>query len=142
MDTTRVKDVMSAIPHVISPDATLREAAEAMEQHECGSLPVCREDKLVGILTDRDIVVFGLAGGKNPDRAVVGEIMAPQVFTCKEEDTLAQVADMMSDQDVRRLVVVDNSGKITGVISVTDMIKCVDRDEVNDEIMHHLFRYA
>jgi CBS domain-containing protein len=144
MDKTQVKEVMSEAPYAVSPSTSLRAAAKVMEEHECGALPVCDEDGVLrGILTDRDVVIFGLAADKDPDADTVADIMNSPVFTCTQEETLAHAADVMSEQSVRRLVVIDHEGgDICGIISMSDMIKCTDKDEVNDEVLHHLFKYA
>lgn len=142
MDKTPVKDVMSDVPHVTEPKTTLRSAAKIMEEYECGSLPICENGELVGIITDRDIVIFGLASDKDVDECTVEEIMTTRVFTCYEDDTLEVAADTMGDLEVRRLVVLGEDNKITGIISVSDMIKCADNDSINDDILHHLFKYA
>ncbi|MCB2082141.1 MAG: CBS domain-containing protein [Rickettsiales bacterium] len=143
MKTIQVRDVMSAIPHLIEPEATLRQAAQRMEEFECGSLPVCGSGNVLkGIVTDRDIVIFGLAAGLDPDQTTIGEIMTQDVYTCQVDVTLDKAADIMSDQDVRRLVVVDAQKRVVGVLSISDMIKCADSDTVNDDVIHHLFRYA
>ena len=142
MKNTKVADVMSMQPYVIDPEATLRDAAIRMEAFECGALPVEFQGKLVGIITDRDIVIMGLAEDKDPDVAVVGEIMATDVFTCKPTDSLLEAADFMADQGVRRLVVVDEHGGVKGLVSISDMLKRPDIDKVDDDVVHHLFKYA
>ncbi len=144
MDKTQVAEVMAEIAYSVKTSDSLRDAAKIMEDHECGALPVLGDDGgLCGILTDRDVVIFGLAGDKNVDDTAVEEIMSSPVFTCTKHETLAHAADTMSEQGIRRLVVLDQEdGKVCSIISMSDMIKCTDSDKVNDEVMHHLFKYA
>lgn len=143
MDKTHVNAVMTPSPKVINATASLADAAIMMQQHECGALPVVAESmKPVGILTDRDIVIYGIAAGLNPAITRVDEIMSEDVVTCSEYDTLSLAADVMSEHDVHRLVVINNAGNIVGILSASDMIKCADSDCVNDDVLHHLYRYA
>jgi CBS domain-containing protein len=143
MDKTPIHTVMSASPHVIATTATLVDAAKLMQQHDCGALPVVADSKKpVGMLTDRDIVVYGIAAGLDIHTTTVDEIMSEDVITCDEHDTLSLAADVMSEHDVHRLVVINKAGDIVGILSSSDMIKCVDSDKVNDDVLHHLFRYA
>lgn len=143
MDKTPIHTVMSASPHVIATTATLVDAAKLMQQHDCGALPVVTDAKKpVGMLTDRDIVVYGIAAGLDVNTARVADIMSEEVITCHEHDTLSLAADIMSEHDVHRLVVTNKTGDIVGILSSSDMIKCVDSDKVNDDVLRHLFRYA
>jgi CBS domain-containing protein len=143
MDKTPVSTVMTTSPHMVDEKATLYDAAILMQQHECGALPVvANSTKPVGILTDRDIVIYGIAAGYNMQTTLVKEIMSADVVTCNEYDTLSLAADVMSEHDVHRLVVVNKSGDIVGILSASDMIKCADSDTVNDDVLHHLYRYA
>jgi len=140
---SKVQEFMNKTPHFISPDSTLRDAATAMQHHDCGALVVGHpDDTPSGIITDRDIVVWGLAEGRNPDTATVREIISGEVISCSKDETAEQAADKMSVNDVRRLIVVNPQNKVIGVLSTVDIIKCVDTDEINDEVIHHLFHYA
>lgn len=145
MDKTPVNKVMTPSPTTIDQDATLAQAAKLMAEHECGALPVtsaaCGRTP-VGILTDRDIVIYGLAADMDAHTTQVNEIMSNEVITCTEHDTLSLAADLMSEHDVHRLVVVGKDSAIVGILSTSDMIKRIDSDRVNDEVLHHLYRYA
>lgn len=144
MDKTLVSAVMTPAPITTTQDATLLAASKLMLQHECGSLPVTTagNHKPVGILTDRDIVIYGIAADMDASKTPVSAVMSPDVITCNEHDTLSLAADVMGEHDVHRLVVLDKNGDITGIISASDMIKCADSDSVNDDVLHHLYRYA
>ena len=139
---TRVSEMMTEHPYLVDKNLSLRDAAKKMKEFTCGSLIVGKGDTLEGIITDRDIVVWGLAGNLDPNAAPIGEIMATQVVTVEKDQSLEQAADIMSDADVRRLVVLDKNDKVVGLLSVSDIVKCPDADYVNDTILHHLYKYA
>lgn len=138
---TLVKELMATHPHMISPDCSLRTAAEQMKKFSCGSLVVGLQPPY-GIITDRDIVVYGLAAGHNPDTALVRIATAPDAITCYDDQTVEQAADEMADNDVRRLIVLNRQEKVVGVISSSDILKCPDKDAVNERVIHHLFKFA
>lgn len=139
---TTIKELMTPHPQLIHPESTMHEAAKKMREFTCGCLIAGIDEKPKGMLTDRDIVVWGLAEGLEPDRATVSEIMTPGVITCYEDKSVEEAADLMADRDVRRLVVVNRQDKVVGVLSIADMVKCSDSDVVNDNVIHHLFKYA
>jgi len=116
----KVREVMSTDVKVIGCDDTLRRAAELMRSCDIGSLPVSRDERLVGMVTDRDIVVRGLAEGLDGDTAVE-RVMTSDLKTCCDEDTVEQAADRMSDLGVRRLPVVDREGRIVGFMSLSNV---------------------
>jgi CBS domain-containing protein len=117
----RVKDLMTAQAEVISPDATSEEAASVMKTLDIGVLPVCDEEGLVGILTDRDLVVRVLAAKRDPKAMLVGEAMTPSVVYCFEDDDVERAATVMAGQQIRRLPVLDRNRKLIGIISIGDI---------------------
>ncbi len=138
-----VRDVMSSDPHTVSEDATFLEATQKMVQHDCGFLiAVDINGKVTGVITDRDIIVFGVAQGFQPNKSVVSDIMTREIVTCYDDETLDMAADHISENDIRRLVVLDRDENLKGVISIVDMLKHVEDDSINIEIIRHLFKYA
>ena len=117
----RIKDVMTPQAEVVSPDATTEDAASLMRTLNIGVLPVCDEDGLVGILTDRDLVVRVLATTRDPKAMLVGEAMTPSVVYCFEDDDVEQAATVMSGQQIRRLPVLDKNRKLVGIVSMGDI---------------------
>jgi len=117
----RIKDVMTPQAEVISPDATTEEAASLMKTLDIGVLPVCDEEGLVGVLTDRDLVVRVLAATRDPKAMLVGEAMTPSVVYCFEDDDVEQAAAVMAGQQIRRLPVLDKNRKLVGIVSVGDI---------------------
>jgi CBS domain-containing protein len=145
MEPKKVKDIMTPYPEQIAADATIAEAAKKMKDQDCGFLPIGGEiDKPIGVITDRDIVVYAIAEGKSPEITKVEEVMSTEVFVCSQEDDLKKAADEMSSQGVRRLVVTsEEGGDIVGILSVADIVSNIGGDDhVSDEIIHHLYRFA
>ena len=116
----RIKDVMTPQAEVISPDATTEDAAALMKTLDIGVLPVCDEEGLVGILTDRDLVVRVLAAARDP-KAMLGEAMTPSVVYCFDDDDLEHAAAVMAGQQIRRLPVLNKNRKMVGIVSVGDI---------------------
>jgi CBS domain-containing protein len=115
----RISDVMSRDVCVIAPDDTLGRAAGVMAKHDIGSLPVGENDRLVGFITDRDIVVRALAQGMDAD-AAVREVMSREVKYCYADDDLDEVAMNMADLELRRLPVVDREKRLVGIVSLAN----------------------
>ena len=120
---TKVKDLMTPNPLLISPAATLEQAAKKMETVNCGALPVGTENKLSGIITDRDIVIRAIAHGKNPATVKVGACMTEKVYACNENDSLEEAAEVMQRYKVSRLVVKDKEGHVTGILSFGSILR-------------------
>lgn len=135
MQHTKVKDIMTSNPVTTSPEETLNTAAGKMKDKDCGVLPVGKDGKLHGIITDRDIVIRGLCADKNPTEARVEECMTQEVFSCTENDTLSDAAELMRKHEVSRLIVTDDSGRIAGILSFGSILrKSQDLSEVSDVV--------
>ncbi len=118
----RVADCMSRDVRIADPGQSLREAARTMAQIDSGVLPVGELDRLVGMITDRDIAVRGVAQGKGPD-AHVREVMSNEVRYCYEDDDVAEVLQNMGDIQVRRLAVLNRDKRLVGMVSIGDLAK-------------------
>jgi CBS domain-containing protein len=116
----KVRDVMSRDVQVASPDQTLRAAAATMKEIDAGILPVGDNDKLVGMLTDRDIAIRGVAEGKGPD-AKVRDAMTSEVKYVFDHEDIEHVAENMAELQVRRLPVVDRDKRLVGIVSLGDL---------------------
>jgi CBS domain-containing protein len=116
-----VKDVMTGTPVTIGPAATQQVAARMMREGAIGALVVCDAGRPLGVVTDRDIVVRGVAEGDDPILAEVRAVMTPQVVHCCIDDDLDEAARKMAAHAVRRMVVVDSAEKPVGVLSVDDV---------------------
>lgn len=117
----KIRDVMTPDAVAAHPATTLMAAAEMMRLLNVGSLPVVEGERVVGILTDRDIVVRGLALGFNPRAASVADVMTRNVQTCSVDDEVEDVAHQMRDLQVRRLLVVDERERLIGIVSLGDL---------------------
>lgn len=115
-----IQDIMSRSIKVAGLNASVSETAQLMADTDLGFLPVVDADKLVGVITDRDIVTRAVAGGL-ASRCFVSDIMTSPVETCAADDTVETVVRKMGDQQLRRMPVVDASGKIVGVVALADL---------------------
>lgn len=117
----KVRDVMTPDVDVINPAAMIAEASRRMRDEEVGALPVGEKDKLVGMVTDRDIVVRAIAAGKNPEKTSVREAMSDQVLYCFEDQSTDEVAANMGENQVRRLPVVNRDKRLVGIVALGDL---------------------
>jgi CBS domain-containing protein len=126
--SVRVHEVMTRNVEVLHPDNTLEEAAEKMKRFGIGPLPVCEGDKLVGMLTDRDIIERSVAQGEDPTADRVRDVMTPGViFCCFEDQDVAEAARLMQEKQVRQLPVLSRDKRLVGIVSFGDLAK--DRNE-------------
>ena len=117
-----IQDVMTRDVQSISPEETVRRAAQLMDEFNIGSIPVCDGDKLVGMITDRDITVRSTAAGQAPETTRVGDVMSTDVRTCYAGQSVDEVLGQMGDVQIRRVPVVDQqSHKMVGIVSLGDM---------------------
>ena len=137
-----IRNVMTAQPHMIKSEETLYEAALKMAEYDCGSLVVGTDHLPEGVITDRDLVIRGLAEGLDPKDTPVSKIMTHGVITCKIDESLEDAADIMCSNNVRRLVVIDDEENVMGVLSVADILRSTENEAVNDNILYHLFKHA
>lgn len=118
----KISEVMTPNVETVSPDQTAREAASFMLRAEAGSIPVCEGDKVIGMITDRDIAVRGVAEGRGPDTPV-RDLMTDHVICAREDDNVDDVARRMSQEQVRRLPVLDADDRLCGIISLGDLAR-------------------
>lgn len=112
---------MTAEVECIGPQASLQEAADRLRQLNVGSMPVCESDRLVGMITDRDITVRCTAEGKHPAQGRVQEAMTPSVHYCFDDQEVAEAAEQMRDHQIRRLCVLDRNKRLVGIVSLGDL---------------------
>ena len=116
----QIRDVMTSDVKTVSPDHTAKDAAGFMLSADTGSIPVCRDDKVIGMITDRDIAVRGTAQGKGPD-CRVSDLMSSDVVCARDTDDVIAIAQRMSDSQVRRLPVLDADDRLVGMVSLGDL---------------------
>jgi CBS domain-containing protein len=116
----KVRDLMTTNVASVRPDSNVTEVAKLMEKFDIGSVPVCERNGVVGIITDRDIVLRNIAKGKDPGMTMVRDVMTDEVMTASPDMDVEDVTDIMSEQQIRRLPVVENN-KLVGIIALADI---------------------
>lgn len=129
----RVSEIMTRDFQVVTTRTSLQSAAALMRNGGFGYLPVKDGDKLKGALTDRDIVVRGLADGLGPE-APVGHILSETMIYCFEDDDIREAADLMKREQIRRLAVLNDAKRLTGIVSLGDIARVTDDQRLTGEI--------
>ena len=131
-----IQDVMTRDVQTVSPQETIQRAAQLMDELNVGAIPVLEGDKLVGMITDRDITVRSVAVGQNPTSTKIGDVMSTDVRTCTTDQSVQDVLDQMADVQIRRIPVLDDSGQIVGIVSLGDVATrhSADVDRTLDQI--------
>ena len=119
----RISDVMTANPECVSGRDTLVDAARIMRDSDTGVVPVLDGKKVIGLITDRDIVVRAIADGKDINNVRVNEVMTKQVRSVKEDSSVDEVLNLMSSAEIRRVPVVNSSDELVGIVSIGDLAK-------------------
>jgi CBS domain-containing protein len=131
----RVADAMTRDVHVAYPDQSITDAAKLMADCDCGALPVEDNDRLVGMITDRDIVVRALAQGKADAR--IREVMSQDIKYCFDDEDVDSVAHNMGDLQVRRLPVVNRNKRLVGILSLGDIAK-TNETQASADALHSI----
>lgn len=118
-----VSDYMRRDVTVVGPNDTIQQAARIMGQIDAGVLPVGENDRLVGMLTDRDIAIRAVGEGKDPAQCRVRDIMTQEVSYCFEDDAISDAADHMAELQVRRLPVLNRDKRLVGMLSIGDIAR-------------------
>lgn len=113
--------IMTRNVEVVKPDSILQEAAAKMKSLDVGMLPVCDGDRLVGMLTDRDITVRATAEGHDPGKTRVRDVMTPDVICCFEDQSVQEAAKLMEERQIRRLPVLSKDKRLIGIVSLGDL---------------------
>lgn len=123
----KVSEVMTRDVQTVRPDQPVREAASFMLSADAGSIPVIDGDRLIGMITDRDIAVRGVAKGYGPDTPV-RELMTNDIICARDDDDVDDIASKMSEAQVRRLPVIDQDERLCGIVSLGDLSRDADED--------------
>jgi CBS domain-containing protein len=127
------KEIMTPAPQCCSAETPLNEVANLMVEADCGEIPVTDASKrLIGVITDRDIVCRVVAKGKNPSSVTAAECMTEPVVVVTEDTPLANVMQVMEENQIRRVPVVDGSGCCCGIISQADVALCATENQVGE----------
>jgi CBS domain-containing protein len=129
----KVRDAMTSEVQLCTPDDTLRDAAEAMAALNCGLLPVTDNERLVGMISDRDIAIRGVAMGRGPDSRI-GDVMTAEVMYCFDDQDIEEITENMGDLQVRRLPVLDRDKRLVGIIALGDIARAHSGDGTADAL--------
>lgn len=128
----KVQEIMSRNIEYITASHTIQEAAVKMQESNVGDMPVVVDDEAVGMLTDRDITIRIAAHGLDPQKSHVADAMTEGVVACRQDDDVETAAKMMGENQIRRLLVLQDGGKLAGIVSLGDLAKAVDEEIVGD----------
>jgi CBS domain-containing protein len=129
----KVRELMTKQPTTVEPNATLGEVATLMKQEDCGSIPVVEAGRLVGIVTDRDIVIRGVAAGVDPKTQRVSKVMSSDPVTIGADDDIDEAEKKMADRQIRRLPVVEG-GKLVGIIVTAQIARAGNERKVGETL--------
>ncbi len=130
----RVRDAMTRSVNTVDASASLTETATIMKNQDVGYLPVTRGGKPAGVISDRDIVIRGVAAGMDPASTTIEEIMTGEVITCRSDEDISDAGDLMKRKKIRRLLVLDDQDRPCGVLSLGDIAESRDA-EVAEEVL-------
>lgn len=125
----QIRDVMTPNPECVSEKDSIRDVARIMKDQDTGVVPVVDGRKIIGMITDRDIVVRGIAEGKDLANVRVNEIMTRQVRSVREDATVNEALDLMSGAEIRRVAVVNGNDEIVGIVSIGDVSTNTNQDD-------------
>jgi CBS domain-containing protein len=129
----KVKEAMHKGVDWVGPDTPVTELAKLMCQHDIGSVPIGENDRLIGMVTDRDIVCKGLASdGFNPGLATARDVMTPGIHCCREEDDLAEAVRHMEQLQIRRLPVINKNKRMVGILALGDISQVAPKDLLSE----------
>jgi len=133
-----VSDVMTAAVETCSPDDTLQAVAERMVKLDVGGIPVCENDRVIGMITDRDIVVRAVSRGEDVTACRVGDVMTPDIVYCSPDDSVTEAARLMAARQVRRLAVIDDQRRLCGIVALGDLALEVNDDKLTGRVLEHI----
>lgn len=129
----RVKDAMHKGVEWVGPETPVTELARLMREHDVGAIPIGEDDRLIGMVTDRDIVCKGLArDGFDSDRATARDVMTPGIHCCREDDDLAKAVRHMEELQVRRLPVINKNKRMVGMLALGDLSHAAPGDLLSE----------
>jgi CBS domain-containing protein len=140
MGKTKISDVMTSRPRAITPQTSVREAARLMEQEDVGSLPIVEDGaRLVGIVTDRDVVVRVVSRGLDPEQTRVAEVASQEVYVLSPDDDLDEALSVMARAQVRRLPIVVRDNELVGMVAQADIARS-GKDKPTGEVVEAISR--
>lgn len=141
----QIREIMTKDPACCTPDSTLQEVSQLMVEHDCGLIPVVESRlsmKPIGTITDRDITIRTAALGKNPVKMKAAEIMTTDIVTIPPETSVQQCAEVMKKEDIRRVLVVDNTGRCVGIVAQADLAGGVTSPHLVSDVVSEISQSA
>jgi CBS domain-containing protein len=134
----KIQEIMTRNPEVVTPDSSLQVAAQKLESLDIGSLPVCNGKKLVGVITDRDITIRATAQGRDPGEVKVSDVMTDHVHYIYDDQGVEDAAQLMKENQIRRLPVVNRDKELVGIIALGDLAVDTDDNEHSAEALEEI----
>ncbi len=138
MASQKVRDVMTPNPKAVTANESLLEVARIMRDRDTGVVPVVEGKKVIGLVTDRDIVVRALADGKDCKVIRVSDVMTKGVYTVKEDASVDDVLKIMAKDEIRRVPVVNSNGELSGIVSMGDVSRKTGKDDEIGKVVQDL----
>jgi CBS domain-containing protein len=129
---------MSRDVEVIHPESVIKEAATKMKTLDVGSLPVCDNRRLLGVVTDRDIAIRAVAAGLDPQTTKVSAAMTPELIYCYEDEPVKEAAKLMERHQIRRLPILDREKQLVGIVSLGDLAVETGRDRMSGHALEEI----
>ena len=130
----RIRDLMTVLPRTVKVGDSIVDAAKVMRGEEAGIAPIVEGDRLVGVVTDRDIAVRVVAAGRDPEQTKVEEIASPTLVTVDPNQDLDEALRLMAEYEVRRLPVVEEDGKLVGMVAQADVARHASHERADDVV--------
>ena len=140
-NTKQIKDIMSKNVEVVAPNAPLADVARKMQQRDCGCVLVVKEDRLVGMITDRDLALRCIAESHDPASTTAEQVMTPDILYCRDTDEADAVTRNMGENKVRRLAVLDDKKRLVGIVTLGDLASHSNH-ELCGEVLGQICRAA
>jgi len=138
----QVREIMTPSPEIVHPEAAVKEAAAKMKALNVGVLPVCDGDRLVGLITDRDITVRVTADGGDPAQTKIRDAMTPEVTYCLEDQDVKDVAQLMAEKQIRRLPVLNRDKRLVGIVSLGALVVSTNDDTMAGQTLRKISQPA
>jgi CBS domain-containing protein len=133
-----VRDIMSRNVETIRPDSVIQEAASKMQTLDVGSLPVCDNQRLLGVVTDRDITIRAVASGLDPRSTKVSDTMTPELIYCYEDEPVREAAKLMERHQIRRLPILNRNKQLVGIVSLGDLAVETGNEKLSGKVLEEV----
>lgn len=134
----QIKDIMSKDVKVAEPDTHLNEIARMMHEHDCGCILIAKDDRLIGVITDRDLVIRCVSESHYPNKIKAEEVMSKKILYCRDTDEIGDTALNMTRSKVRRLPVLDENKRLVGIVSLGDLAANSDDYSICGKALGHI----